>query len=244
MLNKVVATSNVMRLSEACTALLNRNQGQPGMGLCYGPSGLGKSTAIAWLATGKNGVFVRALRTTTPTSLLDSIAKELNIAVGQRVASKVEAIVERLVITQRPLFIDEADYVVGSRGENAVIDTIRDVHDLSDVPVILIGMAGIDRRIGLSPQLAGRMAQWVEFKPATTLDARKLASELVQVNVADDLVEEIRTQAGGSVRNIVVGLSKVESFAKKHNRKDVELGDWPRGERFFLGGGLHAKAGA
>lgn len=244
MQNKIVPVGNVMRALEACKALLARAAGMPGMGLCYGASGLGKTTAIAWLATRENGVYVRARATTTPTSLLDTIGKELNLALKQRVDLKVDAIVEKLAQTGRPLFIDEADYIVGRDGENRLANTVRDLHDLATVPVVLIGMAGIDRRIALSPQLAGRMAQWVEFQSCSEADAQKLADELLDVKVASDLVHTLSVKAGGSIRNVTVGLAKIEQFARKRGMANVALADWPKGEAFFLGTGLTGERGA
>lgn len=242
--NKIVPVSNVLRTSEACKALLTRHAGLPGMGLCYGPTGLGKTTAIAWLATRENGVYVRARRDFTPSSLLNAIGNELNIELKQSVACKVDAVVERLMQTGRPLFLDEADYIVGKGGDNRLSDTVRDLHDLSDVPVVLIGMAGIDKRIGAAKQLAGRIAQWVEFKPCSDADAQKLADELCEVKVAPDLVKLLSERAGGSIRNVSVGLAKIEQFARKKNMQRVELADWPRGEGFFLGTGLTGQQGA
>lgn len=238
MRTKIVPVSNVARLAEAGEALLTRSPGMPGMGLCFGATGLGKSTAIAWLATRQHGVYVRAMATSTPTSLLDTITRELNIAPRARVAQTVDAIVGKLAETGRPLFVDEADYVVG---QSRLIDTLRDVHDLSSVPVILIGMAGIDRKISTSLQLAGRMSQWVEFQPSTVKDAQLLARELCEVDVADDLVADLHARAGGSVRNIVVGLGKIEQHARARGTGKVALADWPRGADFFLGAGAPRK---
>jgi DNA transposition AAA+ family ATPase len=232
MRSKIVPISNVARLAEAGDALLNRAPGMPGMGLCYGATGRGKSTAIAWLATRQHGVYVRALAMSTPTSLLETICRELNIAARARIAQTVEAIVSKLAENGRPLFVDEADYVLG---QARLVDTLRDLHDLSSVPVILIGMAGIDRKISLSPQLAGRMAQWVEFQPCTAQDAKQLARELCEVTVADDLLAELHTRAAGSVRNFVVGLGRIEQLARARSTTSIELAEWPRGQDFFLG---------
>lgn len=232
MRSKIVPVSNVARLAEAGAALLNRAPGMPGMGLCDGPSGYGKSTAIAWLATQQHGVYVRARSVWTPTSMLDAICKELHIASRARVAQTVDAIVDKLAETGRPLFVDEADYVIC---KPSLIDTLRDVHDLSSVPVILIGMQGIDRRISLSPQLAGRIAQRVEFHPATADDAKLIAGQLCEVAVADDLVAELHARAGGSIRLLVVGLGRIEQFARARDSKKIAKADWPRGADFFLG---------
>ncbi|AXA83679.1 DNA transposition protein [Lysobacter oculi] len=243
MQNKVVPISNVQRLAEACETLLNRAPGTPGMALCDGPAGLGKTVAIGWLATRKHAVFVRALSTTTATSLMDAIAFELNIEPGRTLAGKVQAIVAELVRTQRPLFIDEADYIIGRDGhENRLQGAIRDLHDLSDVPVVLVGMAGIHKKIHRFPQLAGRIAHRVEFRPCTAQDAAMLAKQLIDIEVAPDLLEDLRRRASGSVRLVTNGLAKVEQFGRKHGKARMELADWPRGEAFFLGDDARAKA--
>lgn len=237
MLNKVVPTANVQRLMEACETLLSRAPGTPGMAVVDARAGMGKTTAIGFLATRKHAVFVRALSTTTATSLLDSIAFELNISPGKTLANKVHAIVAELVRTQRPLFIDEADYIIGRDGhETKLQGALRDLHDLSDVPVVLVGMNALIARIKRFEQLQGRIANRVEFQPCTPQDAQMLAKQLVEkVIVADDLVEDLRLRADGSIRLVTVGLAKIEQFARKHNKPRMELADWPRGEPFFLG---------
>lgn len=237
MQNKVVPITNVQRLTEACDTLLTRAAGTPGMALCDSRAGLGKTTAIGWLATRKHAVCVRALSTSTATSMMDGIAFELGIEPGKTLANKVHDIVGELVRTQRPLFIDEADYIIGRDGrETKLQGAIRDLHDLSDVPVVLVGMAGIATRIKRFEQLQGRIAHRIEFQPATPQDALLLAKHMVdKCEVAPDLVEDVRRRADGSVRFIVNGLAKIEQFARKHNKDRVELADWPRGEPFFLG---------
>lgn len=232
MKSKIIPISNVARLSEAGDALLQRAPGMPGMGLCHGPTGYGKTTAIAWLATRQHGVFVRALATSTPSSLLESICRELAIMRRASNVATVEAIVEKLAETNRPLFLDEADYIVDQK---RLVETLRDIHDLASVPVILIGMAGIQRKITERQQLSGRIAQWVEFQPATAADARMLASELAEVEVADDLVQQLHQASHGSVRHIVVGLNRIEQFARSRGTARIAANDWPRGADFFLG---------
>ncbi|MFA5598315.1 MAG: ATP-binding protein, partial [Pusillimonas sp.] len=57
----VVSTKNIGRLVEASQALLTRTPGTPGIGLIFGKSGLGKTTATAWFVCQCDGVYVRAL---------------------------------------------------------------------------------------------------------------------------------------------------------------------------------------
>jgi len=232
MRSKIVPISNVARLSEAGDALLNRAPGMPGMGLVYGPSGYGKTTAVAWLATRQHGVFVRALATTTPSSLVESICKELSIGRRATIVGTIEVIVEKLADTNRPLFVDEADYIAENK---RLVETLRDIHDLASVPVILIGMQNLRRTVSGREQLAGRIAQWVEFQKSTPEDAVILARELCEVPVADELVGRLHEAARGTVRLIVVGLGRIEQFARSRNLTKVSAADWPKNVDFFMG---------
>ncbi len=232
MRSKIVPISNVSRLAEAGEALLNRAEGMPGMGLVYGASGFGKTTAVAWLATRQNGVFVRALATTTPSSLVESICKELGISRRATNVATIEAIVQRLAETNRPLFVDEADYIAESK---RLVETLRDIHDLANVPVILIGMQHLRRAVSAREQLSGRIAQWVEFQESTLDDARTLARELAEVEVADDLLQALHASARGTVRLIVVGLGRIEQFARSRALAKVGAADWPKAADFFMG---------
>ncbi|WP_062536840.1 AAA family ATPase [Mizugakiibacter sediminis] len=232
MRTKIVPVSNVARLSAASEALLDRAAGMPGMGLIHGDTGLGKTTAVTWLITRNNGVYVRALSTTTPSSLLRTIARELDLDPRPSNVETVEAIVQRLAETGRPLFVDEADYLVNRA---ALVETLRDIHDLATVPVVLIGMAGIQRKIKARQQLTGRIAQWVEFQPATREDVRLLAQHLAEVEIDDALLGALHEATHGSMRLAVVGLSHIEARAKAKGQKRIGLADWPAGTNFFFG---------
>lgn len=232
MRSKIVPVSNVARLSAASEALLNRDPGMPGMGLIYGDTGLGKTTAVTWLITRNNGVYVRALASSTPSSILRTIARELDIEPRASNVETVEAIVQRLAETGRPLFVDEADYLVDQK---RLVETLRDIHDLATVPVVLIGMAGIQRRIKSRLQLTGRIAQWVEFQPATAADLQLLAQQLVEVTIAPELLRQLHDASHGSMRLAVVGLGHIEALAKAKGLDRVSLDDWPKGKAFFFG---------
>lgn len=232
MRSKIVPVSNVARLSAASEALLNREPGMPGMGLIHGHTGLGKTTAVTWLITRNNGVYVRALSTSTPSSLLRTIARELDLEPRHSNVETVEAIVQRLAESGRPLFVDEADYLVTNA---KLVETLRDIHDLATVPVVLIGMAGIQRKIKSREQLTGRIAQWVEFQPASRDDLVMLAAQLCDVTVQPDLLQRLHEASQGSMRLAVVGLSHIEAMARAKGMATIGMADWPRGKAFFFG---------
>jgi len=233
MRHKIVPIKNVSRLMDASEALINRTMGMPGIGLIHGRSGLGKTTAATWMVNQCHGVYVRAIATSTPSSILGAIMRELDIDVrGSTNADRVETIVQKLAETQRPLFIDEADYVVESK---RLTETLRDIHDLSTMPVILIGMDNIRRKLREREQFSDRIAQWVEFQPADAQDTRLLADGMCGVAVADDLLDRLRTAAAGSVRLVTVGLARIEQFARSRGLDSLCDADWTGGDEFFIG---------
>ncbi|MEJ1417009.1 MAG: ATP-binding protein [Candidatus Sedimenticola sp. (ex Thyasira tokunagai)] len=241
---KILPVKNVSRLNEAGQALIQRDLGMPGMGLIWGPTGYGKTTAATWFINQCHGVYIRAMRLWTPKSMLTAMARELDLDVkGRSNAEMVESVIQRLAATNRPVFIDEADYIVESR---RLTDTLRDIHDLSTVPVILIGMHGIEKKIRGNEQFTGRIAQWVSFEGLDLVDARLLADGLVEVKIKDDLLHQLHKAAspksrqggassGAEVRRLVVGLGRIEQYARSRGLQSIGAADWVSGNEFFIG---------
>ncbi len=230
--HRTVQIKNVSRLVDAGGALMRRAPGMPGMGLVWGETGYGKSTAVAWFVNRMHGVYVRALAVWSPAAMLTTIARELELAPKGSCARIVEACAQKLSETNRPLFIDEADYVIEKK---VMTETLRDLHDLTGVPVVLVGMAGIQRAIRARQQLTGRLAQWVEMQPCDLEDARMLADELLDVRVGQALLGRLHERTKGSARLLVVGLSRIEANAKARGMKSIDAGDWKLGDEFFWG---------
>lgn len=224
MKNVIVKTKNILKLAEANESLLTRSQGTPGMGLIFGKSGLGKTTATAWSVNQCNGVYVRALSTWTPGSMLQAILRELDIAPTKlRAASMVNQIVDILRVTGRPLFIDEFDYIIEDK---KMTETLRDIHDISSVPIVLVGMDRVRQKVQLRDQFVNRIAQWVEFKPADFEDCEKLSDQLCETKIRPELLRKLLETSKGIVRLIVVGLDAIERKARTLNVSEIGLKHW------------------
>lgn len=231
MKSKIVLVKNVARLADAGEALIRRAPGMPGMGLVHGETGYGKTTAVTWYSNRCNAAYVRAMATWTPASMFGSILRELGKQPRGSCAAMMEEIVEALALSNRPVFIDEADYLVDSK---RMTESLRDIHDLATVPVVLIGMAGIDQRLAHRKQLTGRVMQDVHFEPADAEDAALLARELCEVRVKADLLADLVKHVGGSVRLVVVGLARIEEYARRKGLEAIGSADWGR-RAFFTG---------
>lgn len=231
MKNVMATTKNVVALHAAFEALHTRDSGIPGMGLVYGHTGAGKTTAITHLVNKVKGVSVRANATWTPNAMLGAIMIELGAApMHNGGAAMVNHIKETMKRTARPLFVDEADYLLGNL---KMLETLRDIHDLSSQPVILIGMEGIERRLAHRQQLTRRISEWVEFRPSDMEDARILANTVCEVGVDDELLEILHRESKGSIGLMTVGLARIEALAKGNGWKTVDADQWGD-RRLFL----------
>lgn len=239
MKSKVVPVKNIARLMVATEALLQRSDNLPGMGCIHAPIGIGKSTATAWSVIRTNGVYVRGLSTSTPTDLLGTILKELKVEARGGCAHMTREAVKALVHSARPLYVDEVNILLESRRARELVELLRDLHDLSTIPVILVGDETMLPRLQRREQLFSRLAQIVEFKPLDREDIGKVAKELCDVEVADDLLDRIHQapEIGGITRRVVVALSHIEQVGKHKGITRVSGADFGAKNLFTNEGG-------
>lgn len=232
MRTRIIPVENIARLTTAADVLLHRAHGMPGMGLVHGETGYGKTTAVTWLINKVHGVYVRAYAMWTPAAMLSALLIELDRAPRGGCNQMMRDLIEALNQSGRPVFVDEADYLINS---SRMTEALRDLHDVANVPVILIGMGGIAQRLSHRKQLTGRVLQDVRFEPASLQDARLLADGLCEVKVRDDLLERLHKKASGGVRHLLVGLAQIEQHAKARGLGEVGSADWGRTDHFFTG---------
>lgn len=230
MKHKIIPVKNVARLASAYQALEARPLNTPGMGLVWGETGRGKTTATTWLINRCNGVYVRALALWNASSMLRAIAEELDLDTkGTRTALEVR-VIEKLAETQRPLFVDEADHIVGNE---QMMETLRDIHDLSTVPVLMVGMGQMRKKVARYAQLENRIMHWIEFAPCDREDAINMAKGMCEIEVEEALLNDLIDMTRGEIRRLVVGLAQIEDEAKSRGLSKIGKNEFKRD--FFLG---------
>lgn len=230
MRHEMAMTMNVKRFLAAVRELQERPLGIEGMGLLWGLPGEGKSTTVAYAVNTLDGIFLRALRSWTPSSMLGALMVEIGLSPMRVKAPMVDAAVRYLMEHPRPLFIDEADYLFRT---GDMMDTWRDIYDLTGSPVILIGMEEMARRIQTQGKFARRITQWIEFSGIDTADARTLADTVCEVAVADDLLAYVHSQARANIGRMVTALARIETFGRTNDLSRVTLQDWGRRALFY-----------
>lgn len=229
--NSIKPLRNVAALATLIKRVEGRAFGLPGMAAFYGPTGLGKTFAGAYAAANLDAIHITVQKMWTKKTLLSAILRELSIVRRPTMAEMMDQVNEGLAIAGRPLLIDEADYAV----DRGMIEIIRDMHDGSSMPVILIGMEMLPQKLRRWELVDGRMLAWTAAEPADFRDARMLAEFYAPDIALDDaLIERIVSVNKGSVRRISVDLAYVKEQSRLQGVGAMTLDQW--GDAPFLRG--------
>ena len=151
MRKKIVETTNISALIRTLESLSARSAGEEGMALFYGPPGAGKTTALAYAQLRTQATMLRARSTWSVTSMLGQLLRELGLSeTGSRDTRLDRIVAAPMSMHPRAILVDEVDYALRRPD---LLDVLRDVYDLSKVPVVLVGMQDAPRILRSHPRL-------------------------------------------------------------------------------------------
>lgn len=229
--NTVAPLANVARLIQLIDRCHTRAHGLPGMGTFYGRAGLGKTTAGVYATNKFNACHIEAMPFGGVKNLLTMIVKELGFRPARTVPALFDQVAEELARTDRPLILDEADHLLSEK----MIETVRRLHDVTGVPVILMGEEGLPQKLARWERVHGRMLSWVGAEPATIEDVQHLAGIYARgIDIRDDVKKRLLVASRGSIRNVSTNLSNLREFAAERGLTRLTMEEW--GTRGFHSG--------
>ena len=225
-----VETSNVRRFRQALGQVERRGAAEACLMVVDGPPGLGKTTVMRHWAAQTGSIYLRAKKEWTPCWMLRELLGELGMAAPHSFERQFRQALELLadrqgdaVIAQRTfgIVIDEADHVARN---GRIMETVRDISDTLELPVILVGMGRVRDALVRYPQVASRIGQYVRFEAADEKDVRALLDGLCEVPVADDLAAYVAKVTRGYTREIKEAIAHIERFGLRNPPADAERG--------------------
>lgn len=226
MRSQFVDTSNVKAFHTALRALEMRGANEACLMVIDGVPGLGKTTTLQHWTARNQCIYLRAKKQWRASWMMNEILEQMRVTPPHRFEDKYKLalgqIGQRLDRAQVDdqsfaMVIDEADFI--SRNVECM-ETIRDLSDGLEVPVILVGMGSIRNNLRRFPQVMSRVAQYVEFQPASENDVRALFDGLCEVAVADDLVRFVHRVSKGYNREIKEAIASTERFGLRNDPQD------------------------
>ena len=219
-MNKVfIRTNNVKNFIGLVENLVNKPKNIPRMGLVYGEPGLGKTQTALWLACKYDGIYLRASNLMTGRWLLDGLIKEMDELPRYLTSDNFNLVVKKLKANLKVIFIDEIDYLMNNF---KTVEILRDLHDETDCPIIMIGMGLAHRKLERYKHLYDRFSEILKFETFGVSDISQIINELSQVPISADAIEYIH-QKHNRFRQIVLLINKLETIARENNLTEINM---------------------
>ncbi len=219
-MNKIfVKTQNVKNFIGLVENLINKPKNIPKMGLVYGEPGLGKSQTALWLSCKYDGICLRASNLMTGRWLLEEIVKELDEIPRFLTSDNFNIVVEKLKQNPQVIFIDEIDYLMNNY---KTIETLRDIHDETDCPIIFIGMGFAHRKLERYKHLYDRFSEILKFETFGVNDLSQIIGQLSEIPFTPDAIEYMHSKING-FRQIVQLINQMEIFSKDNNLTEINM---------------------
>lgn len=206
----IIETEAMSRFEAAVDEVAGADRGLSGFVLAYGQAGRGKSVAADRYHFQRGGAYVRVWQNWSQTSFLQRLLFEVrgkNTDMPRHTGNRCkELIVQALEGETRPLFIDEADRLKIGR-----IEDLRDIHEMTGAPVVLIGEEGIFGLLSERRRIWSRVVHEIEFGPISPAEVALYAMQAAGLDVPLELAGEIAQTTEGDfrlVRNMCLILEK------------------------------------
>lgn len=226
---------NVVALQTLVDRVSNRHLDLPGMATFYGPSGHGKSMAGQYVANTFDAVLVQCKSTWAKKDMCTAILRELGLPSKGTINAMAEIIAETLILEDRVLIVDEADFLVQKR----MIEILRDIHESSKAPVILIGEEVFPQKLRSWERIHNRMLDWVRAEDGGLHELQLLARIYApQVQLSPGLEERVLRESANNIRRICVNLNQIAEQAALNGATSMSETDWGK-RAFFTGEAPH-----
>lgn len=212
-----IKTRNVRNFIGLVEALKSKPKNIPKMGLIYGEPGLGKSQTALWLACKYDGIYIRASNLMTSRWLVEEIVREMDELPRYLTSDNFNVVISKLIQKPKIIFVDEIDYLMNNYKS---VETLRDIHDKTDCPIVFVGMGLALRKLERYKHLYDRFSEIVKFETFEIEDLSQIFSQLSEIPFTPDSIEYIHKKYN-RFRQIVQLISKLESFAKENNLEEI-----------------------
>ena len=212
-----VKTNNVRNFIGLVENLQNKPKNIPKMGLIYGEPGLGKSQTALWLACKYDGIYIRASNLMTSRWLVEEIVREMDELPRYLTSDNFNVVISKLIQKPKIIFVDEIDYLMNNYKS---IETLRDIHDKTDCPIVFVGMGLAHRKLERYKHLYDRFSEIVKFETFGVNDIGQIIGQLSEVTFTPDSIEYIHKKYN-RFRQIVQLINQMEIFAKDNDLTEI-----------------------
>lgn len=194
------------------------------MALVFSEPGLGKTRTALHYAANNGAVIIRTKKLMSARWLLAEIVEELGEAPAWKSMDLIDQILRLLSYRPKIIILDEIDYF---SDDPDIIETMRDLADLSHSPFIFIGMSQADKRLMRFHHLYSRFGRnIVKFEKLDLEDVTHMCNQLSDLKFEPDAIERIAAESHGNTREIINMIHRAEIAAKASKIKVIGQKDF------------------
>lgn len=213
-----VKTKNVKGFINLIYNLKNKPDNISKIGLVYGNAGLGKTKTAIYLSIQFDTIYVRATNKMTTKWLLEEIAKELDEIPRFYTADIFRQCVNALKTNLKMIIVDEIDYLLA---DFRTIETLRDLHDETGVPIILVGMQLSKHKLKKHNHLFDRISEIYNFTEFEYSDMKQITEEISEVDITKEAAHIIHNKAK-SFRKIAEMIDMFEKVGQANGLTQID----------------------
>ena len=172
----------------------------PKLALVYGDHGLGKSQTIQWWADKNDSAYVRATQGMTSRWLLSEIAEELG---------------------EDPFWHAQETFTLVENHLRQHPKTIRDLHDKTGCPIVLVGMGCADKKLARYPHLMDRVYKQLKFEQFNQDDISDILNQLTDLSFTEDAIIYLSTRTN-QFRQLVKLINKIEKLSQTNQINELD----------------------
>ncbi len=224
MIDDFSMTKNVQRFIKGVEVVNTPIKGRVGNGLFYGPPGTGKTEAALWYNIENNVPYIRSRKVGSARTLLRLIVDALELDPEHSTDALFQQAVDALIDRPREIIVDEVEYLI----KNGVVEVLRDLNDMTNTPVIMLGMEHANKKLRVFRHLYDRFSVVLRFDLFNREEISDLATEICRVKLSDCAVEFIEKEGQGKLRLTTTWFTRAEQIGLR-NDVDIVTAEYLRG---------------
>lgn len=211
-----VRTLNYQRFEELCEELLGQPAGVE-MAAVVSRAGRGKTTASERIVTmNKACVYLLYKEKDSHNDLLREMCFSLG---GERPHYRrhcQEMIQDEMAGQRRLVIVDDAD-----RMPSSCLNTLRNIHDICLVPVLMAGEEALKRKLERERRLISRTRRIMVFGPASQPDVAGFYKDAMGHVPNPPELAALTRHSGGDFRNVIKDALAIERIMKSSGLKSI-----------------------
>ena len=213
-----IKTQNVKRFITLMEELKNLPPNIPKLALVYGEHGLGKTHSIIWWATRNDAIYVRANNEINQNGLLKLIVEELGERPFFFMQENFNLILKHLRLRPKIIIVDEVDYLFNYHN---AIEILRDIQDNTGVPIVLVGMGMLDKKIARYKHFEDRIYKKLKFEHFNHNDISEILSQITDLKFGADAINYLATRTN-QFRQLVKLINQIEKLSQTNEIQEFD----------------------